>query len=261
MIQIKGKGQSEAAGYMQQALAGGKKGGGVKEMANEMAKNIMRDPVARKKMAEKMGIAPPRRQKSSKKYAISDDDDSDFDFDDDDDEQVAAIRATMLKKMQKVKIMRKKFHEYEHLGHGQYSTLNQDEFLPAVTKSKYCLAHFSHPEFERCRILDKHLSHLAKIHINTRIIKIDSTKAPFFVTKLAVQVLPTLIFLEDGKVIHRMVGFEGLGGKDDFKTSDLEKYIKENGLFRDRKNVSEDESSDNDEGDVCRSRYIRRTKR
>ena len=72
----------------------------------------------------------------------------------------------------------------------------QDEFLPAVTASKYCVVHFYHEEFTRCKIIDKHLNYLAPKHMATRFCKLDATKSPFFVQKLQVKTLPTLVIFK-----------------------------------------------------------------
>lgn len=253
MIQLKGGGKSEAAGFMKKALGfdGDKGVNNTSRAAEHLAQSIMRDPKQRNAMAKKMGIDLPTTRANTK----SDNEDSFSDLDED-DVDLASFRAKRLMQMRKLKSMRKTFQSYAHLGHGEYSQINQDEFLPAVQASKYCLVHFSHPDYERCKIIDMHLSKLAKIHYNTRVIKIDGPKAPFFVAKLAVHCLPTLIFLKNGKVIHRMIGFQGVGGVDDFKTSELETYIKKHGLFKDRKSVEENDSSDSD--DQPSSRYITR---
>lgn len=77
----------------------------------------------------------------------------------------------------------------------------------------------------RCKIMDKHLALLAPQHPEAKFIKIDAEKAPFFVGKLQVQVLPTLVFFEEGVAKERLQGFQGLadgmakGKEDEFPTS------------------------------------------
>ena len=43
------------------------------------------------------------------------------------------------------------------LGHGTYSEIKEEEFLPTVTKTQYVVVHFYHNDFERCKIIDMHL--------------------------------------------------------------------------------------------------------
>lgn len=49
--------------------------------------------------------------------------------------------------------------------------MSAGEFIPAVTGSSHAVCHFYHNEFERCRILDKHLALLAKKYFKTRFVK------------------------------------------------------------------------------------------
>lgn len=69
-------------------------------------------------------------------------------------------------------------------GHGQYKEIVQDEFLKEVTASLRVICHFYHRDFPRCAIMDHHLSKLAPRHIETKFVKIDAEKAPFFVEKV-----------------------------------------------------------------------------
>lgn len=45
---------------------------------------------------------------------------------------------------------------------------------------------------------------------------------PFFTVKLQIKMLPCVVFFKHGKVVDQVVGFDGLGAKDDFETSALE---------------------------------------
>uniref|UniRef100_N1QX79 Thioredoxin domain-containing protein n=1 Tax=Aegilops tauschii TaxID=37682 RepID=N1QX79_AEGTA len=75
------------------------------------------------------------------------------------------------------------------------------------------------------QVMDKHMSILAKQHVETRFIKVHAEKAPFLTEKLRVVVLPTLALVKNAKVEDYVVGFDELGGKDDFSTEDLEERI------------------------------------
>jgi thioredoxin-like negative regulator of GroEL len=63
-----------------------------------------------------------------------------------------------------------------------------------------------------------HLKAIAKQHIETMFVFINAEKTPFFITKLQIQVLPTIIMFEDGVAVDRVIGFEDLGGEDEFET-------------------------------------------
>jgi len=101
-------------------------------------------------------------------------------------------------------------------GHGQYTEIKEDEFLPNVTGSKFVICHFYHKDFERCKIVDMHLRNIARQHVEAKFVYLNAEMAPFFIKKLQVQVLPTIIIFIDGVAVDRIVGFEDLGARDDF---------------------------------------------
>ena len=59
-------------------------------------------------------------------------------------------------------------------GHGSYEEVAEGDFLEIVTKTPLVVAHFFHRDFERCRVMDKHLAELARKHFETRFIKISA---------------------------------------------------------------------------------------
>jgi|TARA_B110000977_G_C10867851_1_gene412333 thiol-disulfide isomerase/thioredoxin len=126
-------------------------------------------------------------------------------------------------------------------GHGHYSEIIEEEFLPAVTKTRYSIVHFYHKDFERCKVVDHHLTMIAKKHIESRIMKLDAEKCPFFIARLQVQMLPTIISFIDGVAVDRIIGFEELGGHDEFPTITLTRRLIEGGclLALDRKERGE----------------------
>ena len=117
-------------------------------------------------------------------------------------------------------------------GHGQYGEITEDQFLPCVTKTNFVVVHFFHKDFERCKIMDHHLSIISKQHTETRFVSIDSEKCPFFVAKLQIQMLPTIICFMDGVAFDRVVGFEELGGKDEFPTLLLTRRLVQTGCIK-----------------------------
>ena len=87
------------------------------------------------------------------------------------------------------------------------------------------MVHFYRPSTRRCEIMDKHLTLLARKHIETRFIRIDAEKSPFVTEKLKIWMLPTLVLIKDGKTDHSIVGFDELGGSDNFTTAQLEAVL------------------------------------
>lgn len=124
-----------------------------------------------------------------------------------------------------------KRQELQRKGHGEYRDVAEEDFLGEVTTSERVVAHFYHQEFVRCKVMDKHLRGLALQHLETKFIRVDAERCPFFVAKLAIKVLPCVIFFRDGVACGRVVGFEELGGKDDFAPSTLVKRLRQEGLL------------------------------
>jgi len=145
------------------------------------------------------------------------------------DAELDKLREARLAQMKK---QREEYLENVSKGHGQYDEIVEAEFLKTVLASKFAVVHFYSDSFERCKIMDKHLKMLATKHVETKFCKINAEKTPFFVEKLAVRTLPSLVFFEDGKAIDRLLGFQGLEGGDDFETRALEERIGVTGVVK-----------------------------
>lgn len=139
-----------------------------------------------------------------------------------------------------------------HKGHGELTDISEGEFLEVVTKTERVVCHFFHKDFERCKIMNKHLKLLAPKYFTTRFCKLHGPDAPFFVAKLQVQVLPCVIFFVNGVAVDRVVGFDDLGKRDDFKTENLESKLLIAGV------VEKPKVQQVDNGDDERCRNVRR---
>ena len=73
--------------------------------------------------------------------------------------------------------------------------------------------------------MDTHLREIAKSHGETIFARIDSEKAPFFVVKLAIKTLPTVLMFKDGVVQDRIIGFEEVAESLDFDTQMLTRRL------------------------------------
>ncbi|KAJ4950204.1 hypothetical protein NE237_027036 [Protea cynaroides] len=139
-------------------------------------------------------------------------------------------------------------------GHGEYREISEGDFLGEVTGSENVICHFYHREFYRCKIMDKHLKSLAPIYVDAKFIKLDAENAPFFVAKLGVKTLPCIISFRKGVAIDRLIGFQDLGGKDDFTTKALENVLIKKGII----SVKKDEDKDDEDMEkINRGRAVR----
>ncbi|KAK4486013.1 hypothetical protein RD792_008675 [Penstemon davidsonii] len=126
-------------------------------------------------------------------------------------------------------------------GHGEYREITEADFLGEVTGSEKVICHFYHREFYRCKIMDKHLKTLSSRHLDAKFVKLDAENAPFFVTKLGIKTLPCVILFRKGVASDRLVGFQDLGGKDDFSTRTLEYFLLKKGIIDEKKREEEDD--------------------
>ncbi|KAF8050522.1 hypothetical protein N665_1946s0002 [Sinapis alba] len=130
---------------------------------------------------------------------------------------------------------------FKRQGHDEYRTVSEGDFLGEVTRSEKVICHFYHKE-----IMDKHLKTFAPRHVDTKFIKVDAETAPFFVTKLAIKSLPSVLLFSKGIAIDRLVGFQDLGTKDDFSTTKLEDVLVKKESIRRSVRSSENLDSDSD---------------
>jgi thioredoxin-like negative regulator of GroEL len=196
---------------------------------------------ALKKKDEMIRRAAVEEQENSKRTENLDSDDDEEDGDA--DHEVRRLRTARLKQMKQDSRER-----MENLGkgHGQYRNVVQDEFLAEVTSSERVVVHFYHQDFERCKVMDMHLAKLAARHVETKFIKIDADKAPFFVEKLHIRMMPTLVQFIDGVARGKQVGFEGLADQmpddkaDEWPTIYLARILAKNTMINKEAVVDDD---------------------
>ncbi|KAL4588652.1 hypothetical protein LXL04_001544 [Taraxacum kok-saghyz] len=149
------------------------------------------------------------------------------------DDEIAALEKLDLddidvlreRRLQQMKKMAEKRGRWVSLGHGEYSEIfSEKDFFSIVKASDRVVCHFFRENWP-CKVVDKHLGILAKQHIETRFIKIQAEKSPFLAEKLKIVVLPTIALIKNAKVDDYVVGFDELGGSDDFSTEELEERI------------------------------------
>ncbi|NWR40975.1 TXND9 protein, partial [Regulus satrapa] len=138
-------------------------------------------------------------------------------MDEDELERLKQRRLEALKKSQQQK------QEWLSKGHGEYREIpSERDFFQEVKESKNVVCHFYRDTTFRCQIMDKHLTALAKKHIETKFLKLNAEKSPFLCERLRIKVIPTLALIKDGKTQDYVVGFTDLGNTDDFTTETLE---------------------------------------
>lgn len=153
----------------------------------------------------------------------SDDEEDDPDFRLDEETEKRLLEKMKAERLEELMEQKKeKTKQKADVWYGEYTEITEDEFLPYVTKAKYAVCHFYHNDFEKCKIMDQHLQILTQTHKETKFLKLNAEKAPFFVKKLAIRVLPSVCYFKDGILVETQVGFEDLGNStENFQTVEL----------------------------------------
>lgn len=127
------------------------------------------------------------------------------------------------KRIQAMKKAQQQKQEWLAQGHGQYEEIPEEkEFFEVCKKNQRVAVHFYRDSTMRCKIVDMHMAALAPKHLETKFCKINAEKCPFLVQRLKIKVLPTICLAKDGKTVDWVIGFDDLGGVDDFPTEMLE---------------------------------------
>ncbi len=117
-------------------------------------------------------------------------------------------------------------------GHGEYRELHdQKQFFDELKKEARAVIHFYRPETRRCEVVDRHLNLLARKHIETRFIRVNAERMPFVSERLKIWALPTIVLVKEGKTEHSIVGFDEMGGRDDYSTETMEKVLLAHGVL------------------------------
>ncbi|KAI0515558.1 hypothetical protein KFK09_008223 [Dendrobium nobile] len=148
------------------------------------------------------------------------------------DEEIAALdrldlddlEALRERRLQQMKKIAEKRSRWMSLGHGEYSEISEKDFFSAVKASERVVCHFYRGNWP-CKVIDKHLNILAQQHLETRFLKVHAEKSPFLTERLRIVVLPTLALVKNAKVDDYVVGFDELGGSDEFSTEELEERL------------------------------------
>eukprot|EP00501_MAST-03F_sp_TOSAG23-6_P001675 GSMAST32.ASY1.ANO1.1745.1 assembled CDS len=127
-----------------------------------------------------------------------------------DDSEEAVLRRMRAKRMRELRAKQQRRKQ----GYGDYREIIESEFLQEACNAEFVAVHFYHREFVRCKVMDKHLERISRAHDTVKILKLNAEKAPFFVNKLGIKILPTVIMFKNGVSCDRITGFERVLGDD-----------------------------------------------
>lgn len=201
------------------------------KLLNQIATEIVMDKVMEDKMKEfeQANQEEPQNDTANKNKKPEDDDEL---FLSDDSEEERIMQREKERRMNSMNVSKGKpqrDRSKEKKGnsdkYGQYSEIEESNFLDTLLKNEKVVCHFYHNDFERCKIMDKHLYTIAAEHPETLFVKIDAEKSPFFCSRLNIRTLPTVLYSKNGKVYQRQIGFDELEGGDEFNTMTLKRKM------------------------------------
>jgi hypothetical protein len=161
-----------------------------------------------------------------------------------------ALEQLRRRRLQQLKSQQKQRLEWKANGHGTYVELNESTqtsddvaktFFDITKQSERVVVHFHRPSTRTCQVVHAHLEKLASLHLETKFCKINVEAceegingASFLVQKLGIVVLPTLVLIQNRKVVHHLHGFDELGGTEDFSTNTLAYVLGAHGVLNAR---------------------------
>lgn len=220
--------------------------GGIEESVNAPTGQAYK-ALDQKVMKEKKEAAKTKRIDSEMSRNKENKDFRNQDFDDEGgDDEDATLRDLREQRMKAMKGEQREIIDQVSKGHGQYRDIVQDDFIQEVTSSDRVIVHFYHRDFERCKVMDHHLRLLAQRHLETKFVKIDAEKTPFFTAKLIIETLPTVCCFMDGVCRGKIIGYDGLTDGlpedrlDEWPTIRLARWFGENNVIDTNKIVDDD---------------------
>ena len=191
-------------------------------LLNQLAFDIVKDKVIEDKTKAYMEEQEKKEKEEIEKQKLGELDD----LEEVDSEEERIMRREMEKMKKTAENKREEMaKKIKNDKYGNYTEIIETEFLDTMLKNEKVVCHFYHKDFERCKIIDKHLQIIAQSHKETLFVKIDAEKTPFFTAKLNIRVLPTIILFVKGKSVHRFIGFQDFGMNDDFPTINLSRQL------------------------------------
>jgi hypothetical protein len=163
-------------------------------LLNDIAINIVKDKVIEDKtkeyMNEQQREAEELLNENRKDEEKEEEEFPDIEASDSEEERI--MQREMMKRKEHLDKYIEKENKKKNQKYGTYKDIIETEFLDTMLKNEIVVCHFYHNDFERCKIMDKHLKIIAETHPDTLFVKINAEKSPFFTTRLQVKVIITL---------------------------------------------------------------------
>lgn len=128
-------------------------------MGNMLTEVVMEKAIRDKmkmQMGQQQAVEKPRgiQIKARKPVREVNSDEEEDDFFDEESEKI--LNRMKVERIDEFNTQNAKVQQ-EKQGVGEYREIKESEFLESVTKNKFSVVSFFHNDFERCKIMDKHL--------------------------------------------------------------------------------------------------------
>lgn len=127
----------------------------------------------------------------------------------------------------------KKKQEEMAQGAGRYEEMNERDMLKLAAKGTNIVVHFYASGIDLGKIVDHHFKIMAPKHTEARFVTLDARKSPFLVNKWKVRTMPTICCIVKGYLADKVIGFDDMGGKEDFPTLALVRRLARSGVIKD----------------------------
>lgn len=163
-------------------------------LLNNIAFDIVKDKVIEDKVKE---YTEDQQKEFEEKYNQAKKDEENVeefpDIEETDSEEERIMQKELMKRKEHIDKIIEDENKKKTMKYGSYKDIIETEFLDTMLKNENVVCHFYHNDFERCKIMDKHLKIIAETHPDTLFVRINAEKTPFFTTKLQIQVNQFLI--------------------------------------------------------------------
>lgn len=123
-------------------------------------------------------------------------------------------------------------YEYTNFDSLVHDIQGDGDVLSRTTQYPKVIIHFHHPEYNTCRIIDNHFKSLSSRFPDVMICRVSVLSCPFLVAKFKIKVLPCICVFIDGTKVDQIVGFDELGGSNEFTFGQLVSRINRSGILK-----------------------------
>nr|XP_032836767.1 thioredoxin domain-containing protein 9 isoform X1 [Petromyzon marinus] len=133
------------------------------------------------------------------------------------EEEMEALRE---RRLQALKKAQQQQQEWRSLGHGVYSDIADEKaFFSECKRSPRVVCHFYKDSTQRCEVVDGQLAKMAPLHLETRFLRLDVSRAPFLSTRLRLRAVPTVAVVRGGAISDYVIGVAEMGGANGARPS------------------------------------------